>query len=243
MPILSVKKLSKSFGGLAAVNDLTFSVDKGQILGLIGPNGSGKTTVFNLITGFFKPDKGKVIFKDKEITYAPNHAVSKSGIARTFQLGKPFAHMSAVKNVMVGRTHGRQPAHNMRQAEIEANEILEFVGLRDKAGIAARNLTLAERKRLELARALATKPELILLDEIMGGLNPIETDQAMKLIGDIRDAGLTVIVVEHVMRAIMGLSDKILVLNVGVKIAEGTPKEIVNNKQVIKAYLGETSHA
>jgi branched-chain amino acid transport system ATP-binding protein len=243
MVILEIEKLSKSFGGLAAVSELTIAVEAEEILGLIGPNGSGKTTVFNLITGFLKPDTGRVAFKGVDITNAPNHAVCQRGIARTFQLVKPFAHMTALQNVMVGRTHGRKPARNLKQAKQESEEILNFVGLGDKGQIPSHNLTLADRKKLELARALSTKPELLLLDEMMAGLNPSETADAMRLINEIRNSGITLIVVEHVMRAILGLSDRIMVLNVGLKIAEGTPQEIVKDRRVIEAYLGEDSHA
>ena len=242
MVILEIEKLSKSFGGLAAVSELTTTVEEGEILGLIGPNGSGKTTVFNLITGFLKPDTGRVSFKGVDITNAPNHTVCQRGIARTFQLVKPFAHMTALQNVVVGRTHGRKPAQNIKQAKKESEEILDFVGLRDKEQIPAHNLTLVDRKKLELARALSTKPKLLLLDEMMAGLNPAETADAMRLINEIKHSGITLIVVEHVMRAILGLSDRIMVLNVGVKIAEGTPQEIVKDRKLMPlTFFMETS--
>ena len=243
MVILEIEKLSKSFGGLVAVNELTTTVEEGEILGLIGPNGSGKTTVFNLITGFLRPDTGRVAFHGVDITNAPNHTVCQRGIARTFQLVKPFAHMTALQNVMVGRTHGRKPAENIKQARKESEEILHFVGLSNKKQIPGHHLTLVDRKKLELARALSTKPKLLLLDEMMAGLNPSETADAMRLINEIRNSGITLIVVEHVIRAILGLSDRIIVLNVGMKIAEGTPQEIVKDGRVIEAYLGEGSHA
>lgn len=243
MAVLEIERLSKSFGGLTALTDFDSEVYEGEILGLIGPNGSGKTTVFNLITGFLKPDKGRVAFKGMDITSAPNHAVCRSGIARTFQLVKPFAHMTALRNVMVGRSHGRKPAQNMKRAKKESEEILNFVGLAGKEETPAHNLTLVDRKRLELARALSTKPELLLLDEMMAGLNPTETQEAMHLLHEIRGSGITMIVVEHVMKAILGLSDRIVVLNVGVKIAEGTPQEIVNDRRVVEAYLGEEVNA
>lgn len=243
MLILAGENLSKSFGGVVALRNVEFILNEGEILGLIGPNGSGKTTLFNLIAGFMKPDAGKVRFKSKDITNAKPHTICQIGIARTFQIVKPFAHLTTLQNVMVGRIYGRNPAQNMRQARKESEEILKYIGLSGKEVIAAHNLTLADRKRLELARALATKPEVLLLDEMVGGLNPTETQDAMWLIKRIRDSGITIILVEHVMRAVMGISDRIMVLNVGEKIAEGTPQQIVSNKQVIEVYLGEEARA
>jgi len=238
MALLEVEKLSKSFGGLMAVHELDVAVSEGEILGLIGPNGSGKTTLFNLITGFLKPDSGRVKFKGEDITGLKPHRVCETGIARTFQLVKPFAKLTAVENVMVGRVYSRNPAQSLKQAGAEAREILDFVGLRDKADVVAHSLTLLNRKKLELARALATKPHLLLLDEIMAGLNPAETEAAMELVQNIRDSGITVITVEHIVKAVLGISNRVVVINTGEKIAEGTPQEVVNNQAVIEAYLG-----
>jgi len=243
MVLLQIENLSRSFGGLLALQEINFDLHEGEILGIIGPNGSGKTTLFNLITKFLKPDTGRIMFKGKDITKFKSHSICQTGIARTFQLVKPFAHMTALQNVMVGRMYGREPAQNKRQAKIESEEILEFVGLGSKRLTVAHHLTLSDRKRLELARALATKPELLLLDEMMAGLNPTEIRDALVLIKKIRDSGVTLMIVEHVMRAVLGISSRMMVLNVGEKIAEGTPQEIVRNRQVIEAYLGRESYA
>jgi branched-chain amino acid transport system ATP-binding protein len=242
--LLEVEKLSKSFGGLMALRALDFGVNEGEILGLIGPNGSGKTTLFNLITGAFKPDSGRVRFRGGNITGFKPHQVCQMGIARIFQLVKPFAQMTALQNVMVGRLYGRNPAHSLKQATTESRETLDFVGLGgDKADIVAGSLTLADRKRLELGRALAARPQLLLLDELMAGLNPVETEAAMRLVKNIMDSGITVIMVEHIVKAVVGLSNRMIVLNAGEKIAEGTPQQVVNDQQVIEAYLGKTQHA
>ncbi len=243
MPFLEVKNVYRSFGGVIALRDISFSLKEGEILGIIGPNGSGKTTLFNLITKFLKPDEGRIIFKGEDITKYKTHHICQSGIVRTFQLVKPFNHMTALENVVVGRMYGRKPADNKKKAENEALEILEFVGLGSNKLTLAGHLTLPNRKRLELARALATKPDLLLLDEIMAGLNPTEINEAMVLIRGIKDSGITVMIVEHVMKAVLGLSERVLVISVGAMIAEGRPNEIVNNRQVIEAYLGKGSYA
>jgi len=241
--LLEVERLSKSFGGLTALRALNFGVNEGEILGLIGPNGSGKTTLFNLITGAFKPDSGQVRFRGENITGLKPHQVCQMGIARIFQLVKPFAQMTALQNVMVGRLYGRNPARSLKQATIESRETLDFVGLGDKADIVAGSLTLADRKRLELGRALAARPQLLLLDELMAGLNPVETETAMRLVKNIMDSGITVIMVEHIVKAVVGLSNRMIVINAGEKIAEGAPQQVVNDQQVIEAYLGKTQHA
>lgn len=237
--ILNVEGLLKSFAGLMAVRELSLTVNEGEILGLIGPNGSGKTTLFNLITGFLKPDEGKIKFKGNDITGFKPHRISQAGIARTFQLVKPFAEMTALQNVIAGRTYGSKPIRSIKQARLEAEELLEFTGLSSKQSVVVGKLGLVDRKRLEIARALATKPELLLLDESMSGLNPAETQDAIRLIKEIRDSGITVMLVEHVMKVVLGMSDRIIVINVGEKIAEGKPQEITGNKAVIAAYLGK----
>jgi len=241
--MLKIEGLNKSFGGLTAIKNLDFTVDEGKIVSLIGPNGSGKTTLFNLISGLLKPDAGKIIFNNRDITGIRPHQICQAGIARTFQLVKPFIRISPLQNVMVGRAYGSEPSLSMRQAKLESKEILAFTGLARKRVPMAAMLSLVDRKRLEIARALATKPKLLLLDEMMSGLNPTETEAAMRLVKEIRDSGITLIVVEHIMRVVLGISDRVIVLNVGEKIAEGTPQEVASSKQVIEAYLGEDSYA
>ena len=243
MSLLKVERLSKSFGGLKAVYDVGFEVEQGEILGMIGPNGSGKTTTINLVTGFLKPDTGTILFEGKNIASIPRCQVCQKGVARTFQLIKPFLEFTGLQNVMVGRVYGQLPAKNMKAAADESKQYLELVGLLPKAEILAKDLTLMERKRLELARALATKPQLLLLDELMAGLNHAEADAAMQLIRQIMaDLNLTILMVEHIVKAVVGLSDRIIVLNMGEKIAEGLPQEIIHNPLVIDVYLGK-AHA
>lgn len=243
MSFLKVEGLNKSFGGLKAVRNVDFDIEQGEILGLIGPNGSGKTTILNLMTGFEKPDSGRVVFDGEDVTGLPRCQVCRKGVARTFQLIKPFLEFTALQNVMVGRAYGQKPAKNMKVAAQEAREILEVMGLLVKAEVLAKDLTLMERKRLELARALAAQPRLLLLDELMAGLNHAEAEDAMQLIRQIKEElDLTILIVEHIVKAVVGLSDRIIVLNMGEKIAEDVPQKIIHDPEVIDVYLG-TVHA
>jgi branched-chain amino acid transport system ATP-binding protein len=238
LPLLTLEGVSRSFGGLVAVRSVDLAVEDGEILGLIGPNGAGKTTLFNLITGFYLPTAGKVVFAGRDITRMGPPERCSLGIARTFQLVRPFQRLSVLQNVAVGRLYGRQAAPSRHQAEAEALEVLELVGLAARPHLEARHLTLVDRKRLELARALATRPRLLLLDELLAGLNPSEVLVAMELIKRVRSSGTTIVLVEHLVRAVFGVSDRVAVLSAGAKIAEGTPAEVGANRQVVDAYLG-----
>ncbi len=240
MPQLKINGISKRFGGLAAVLDFHMTVEDGEIVGLIGPNGAGKTTAFNMVNGFYTPDAGEILFDGDNITRLGPNMVCKKGIARAFQVVRPFGDMTVLDNVTIGALVN---AVGVPQAREKAREVLEFVGLGDKASILSKSLTMAGRKRLELARALATNPKLLLLDEVMAGLTPRESDEAISLIRRIRDAGVTVFLIEHVMHAVMNLSDRVVVLNHGQKIMEGTPNEVANDERVITAYLGEEGTA
>lgn len=238
-PVLIGKGLTKSFGGLTAINNLDFDVLENEILGIIGPNGAGKTTLFNLITGVLRPDRGEVRFNKEVISGLKPHQICRRGIARTFQIPKPFLSMSVLENVLVGALFGSGRETDIRNSMINAEEILSFVRLQDKMSHQSSQLTLTDRKSLEIARAISTNASVILLDEVVGGLNPTETLEMMELIRQIRNRGMTVLVIEHVMKAVMGVSDRIIVLRQGQKIAEGTPVDIVNNDLVIEAYLGK----
>jgi len=239
MPILEGEGVTKYFGGLAAVSNVDFHVEQGEIVGLIGPNGAGKTTLFNLISGALVPKSGVIKFKDKNITRLKPHQICRMGVARTFQSVKVFANMPVMQNVLLGSLFGVSIGISSAGASREATELLEFVGLSAVRATPAKDLTLVNQKRVEVARALATKPELLLLDELMAGLNTTEVAQAMELVTRIRDKGITIFMIEHVMKAIMGVCDRIMVLHHGEKIAEGTPQEIATSKTVIDVYLGE----
>ncbi len=243
MPILEGKEVTKYFGGLAAVSHLDFYVEQGEVLGLIGPNGAGKTTLFNLISAALVPRSGTIRFKGKDITSVKPYKICRMGVARTFQSVKVFANMPVLDNVLLGSYFGMSPGMSSADAAREATELLGFVGLSAVKAIPAKDLTLANQKRLEVARALATNPELLLLDEMMAGLNPAEVAQAMELVTKIKDRGITIIMIEHVMKAIMNVCERIMVLHHGQKIAEGTPQEIATSETVIKVYLGEKARA
>ncbi|MBW1659503.1 MAG: ABC transporter ATP-binding protein [Deltaproteobacteria bacterium] len=239
MVILEGKGLTKEFGGLKAVSEVDFVLNKGEILGLIGPNGAGKTTIINMISGTYPPTHGRVIYKGMDITGKKPYKIGRMGISRTYQIVKPFPGMTVRENVSVGAMFGAQGKDLSAKEAIEkAEEVLEFVGLQDMAEHRADDLNVASRKRLEMAKALAMGPEVILFDEVMAGLNFSEVDKAVELIQKIRDEGISILVIEHVMRAIKGVSDRIFVLHHGAKIADGTPEEVLNDEHVIKAYLG-----
>jgi branched-chain amino acid transport system ATP-binding protein len=236
---LVVKGLSKRFGGLRAVQDVSFTIKENETVALIGPNGAGKTTSFHLITGFHRPDSGSVKAYGREIVGLRPHDICAHGVARTFQVAKPFGAMTVLANVMTGAFLRDK---NAAMAREKAREVIEFVGLSAREQTPAKDLTTIDQRRLEMARALATQPRLLLLDEVMAGLNPAEIDQAVGLIGKLSQRGLTIVIVEHVMRAIMAVARHIVVLDHGQKIAEGSPKEIVENPEVVRAYLGSYVH-
>ena len=243
MVLLEIEALYKSFGGLTATDNVSFRIAEGEIVGLIGPNGAGKTTLFNLISGALTPDNGTIRFKDDVISGLKPHQICRLGVARTFQMVNLFEYMSAFENVFIAAQFGSLTKTSPEEARCQSMSLLEFVELSGMENMAAGDLTVANQKRLEIARALATGPQLLLLDEVMAGLNPSEVDQAVDLLKKIRDKKITIFMIEHVMKAIMGISDRIIALHFGKKITEGTPQEVAAHETVIEIYLGLDSNA
>ena len=236
-PLLRLESSSKRFGGLLANRDVSLVIEAGEIVGLIGPNGAGKTTLFNCITGYMHPDDGRIVFDGSDVTHARPERICRLGVARTWQVVRAFGRMTALDNVVCGAL---QRTNRVTEARVRATELLEFTELRGKGDVPAATLTLADKKRLEIARALATRPQLLLLDEAMSGLTPIESAAAVQLVRRIHEElRMTICVVEHVMEVVMPLSHRVVVLDYGVKIADGAPTAVVRDEQVIRAYLGE----
>jgi branched-chain amino acid transport system ATP-binding protein len=236
--LLSVQGVTKRFGGLQALTNVTFDLPQAQILGLIGPNGAGKTTLFNAINGVYPPEEGRIVFREKDVTRFKPYELAHMGMARTHQIVRPLNELTVRENVMVGACFGHEH-HSLSEAVPIAEEVLDFAGLDKRSSQLAGSLNVAQKKRLELARALAAHPYLLLLDEVLAGLNPSEVETMVQTILKVRQQGITIIMIEHVMRAVMNVSDRIIVLDYGEQIAEGTPQEVANNPRVIEAYLGD----
>ncbi len=236
--LLQVQGVTKRFGGLQALTQVTFDLPKGQILGLIGPNGAGKTTLFNTINGVYHPEEGRILFQGKDVTNKKPYHLAKMGMARTHQIVRPLNELTVRENVMVGACFGHE-SQSLGNASKIADEVLEFVGISSRTDQLAGSLNVAQKKRLEMARSLASRPYLLLLDEVLAGLNSSEIDGMIQMILDIRTQGITIIMIEHLMKAVMNVSDRILVLDYGEQIAEGSPNEIANHPKVIEAYLGD----
>ena len=241
--IIEVKNITKNFKGLKAVSNVSFTVEEGKITGMIGPNGAGKSTTFNMICGFYPPSEGQIFYRGKEITHLRAHQYADLGIARTFQIMKPLGNLTVLDNVAASAFFGRYKAKNLEEARRIARETLEFTGLYSKRNVLAREMGTPDQKRLEMARALATKPDMLFLDEVMAGLNPTETEEAIQLIRRINDSGVTIFLIEHIMKAVVSLCEQVIVLHHGEKIAEGTPEQVMNDPYVMEVYLGTKKEA